>query len=56
MRKDPIVDEVRKSRKRILAGFRGNIDKLMDYLKKRENSEKGRTFISKPVHHKKSVA
>jgi len=56
MEKDPIVDEVRKNRKKMLDGFGGNIDKLMDYLKDREKSEKGKTFISKPVLRKRAIA
>lgn len=41
MRKDPIVEEIHRSRRRLLEECDGDIDKLMDRLKKMESHHRG---------------
>ncbi len=44
MTNDPIVEEVRNIRKKMLAEHGGDIDKLIDYLKEKEMTEKERVI------------
>jgi hypothetical protein len=42
MTHDPIVDEVRNTRERLLARFDGDLDKLFEFLKSQESAHADR--------------
>ncbi len=41
MTKDPIVEEVHRTREKLLAECGGDLDRLMDYLQECEGEERG---------------
>ncbi len=41
MTKDPIVEEVHRTREKLLAECDGELDRLMDYMQEREGEERG---------------
>ncbi len=46
---DPIVEEVRQARQKILADCGGDLDKLLDRLKAAEAQDRGRVVSIKSV-------
>jgi hypothetical protein len=46
MSDDPIVDEVHRTRARLLAECGGDLDRLMDRLQQRESEDRGRLVKS----------
>ncbi len=52
MTDDPIVEEVHRTREKLLAECGGDLDKLMDRLERRESVDRGR--VVKSVHELKA--
>ncbi len=52
MNRDPIVDEVRQARQKILEDCGGDLEKLLDRLKAAEGQDRGRVVSIKSVRQK----
>lgn len=55
--KDPIVNEVRKSREQILKKFNGNLENYFEFIRKEENKnpKKLANIVSMVIPDKKSA-
>jgi hypothetical protein len=49
MKNDPIVDEVRQTRQKILDDCGGDLEKLLDRLKAAEAQDRGRLVCTKSI-------
>jgi hypothetical protein len=56
MIRDPIVEDVRRVRAKLLASAGGDLDKLMDRLAEQETRHKGRMVEPKDLRGKKNAA
>ncbi len=56
MIRDPIVEEVRRTRQQILERFGGDLDKYMDYLKSKEAEHPERLVTPEELRAQKAAA
>ena len=52
MKLDPIVDEIRQARQKILENCGGDLDKLLDRFKAAEAQDRDRVVAARPLRKK----